>query len=157
MLVFHDSPLSNWWSAFSLHCCIDIICDATSSCLILIPMSMHASLMVCLQTTIIIKNLLEWAQFLELPSLLGMLRNLCRLKVMKLNGWEGSYILHLNYPCAMYFQILARYSPSLLIGFEEDLVSLLKDDCDIVKEGALNILAKAGGIVREQLAALSRY
>ncbi|PKI66430.1 hypothetical protein CRG98_013232 [Punica granatum] len=57
--------------------------------------------------------------------------------------------------CMDLLVILARYSPSLLIGFEEDLVSFLKDDSDIVKEGALHVLAKAGGIVREQLAALS--
>ncbi|KAK4800886.1 hypothetical protein SAY86_021373 [Trapa natans] len=57
--------------------------------------------------------------------------------------------------CLNILVILARYSPALLIGFEEDLVTLLKDDSDIVKEGALHILAKAGGVVREQLATLS--
>ncbi|KAK4802635.1 hypothetical protein SAY86_000838 [Trapa natans] len=57
--------------------------------------------------------------------------------------------------CLNILVILARHIPSLLIGFEEDLLSLLKDDSDIVKEGALHILAKAGGIVREQLATLS--
>lgn len=54
------------------------------------------------------------------------------------------------------FQILARFSPLLLGGTEEELVNLLKDENEIIKEGILHVLAKAGGTIREQLAATSR-
>lgn len=54
------------------------------------------------------------------------------------------------------FQILACYSPLLLGGAEGELVNLLKDDDEIIKEGVLHVLAKAGGIIREQLASSSR-
>lgn len=47
--------------------------------------------------------------------------------------------------------ILARYSPLLLSGIEEDLVHLLKEDDEVIKEGVLQVLAKAGGTIREQL------
>ncbi|TXG69783.1 hypothetical protein EZV62_004718 [Acer yangbiense] len=53
------------------------------------------------------------------------------------------------------FIILARFSPLLLSGTEEELVTFLKDDNEIIKEGALHVLAKAGGTIREQLAASS--
>ena len=56
-----------------------------------------------------------------------------------------------------HFQILARFSPLLLSGTEEDLVNLLKDDDEAIKEGILNVLAKAGGTIRENLAASSRF
>lgn len=56
-----------------------------------------------------------------------------------------------------YFQILARFSPLLLSGTEEELVKFLKDDDEAIKEGVLNVLAKAGGTIRENLAALSRF
>lgn len=55
------------------------------------------------------------------------------------------------------FQILARFSPLLLGGTEEELVNLLKEENEIIKEGILHVLAKAGGTIREQLAATSRY
>ncbi|KAK9267394.1 hypothetical protein L1049_009819 [Liquidambar formosana] len=51
--------------------------------------------------------------------------------------------------------ILARFSPLLLSGTEKDLVNLLKDDNEIIKEGVLHVLAKAGGTIREQLAVSS--
>ena len=54
------------------------------------------------------------------------------------------------------FQTLARFSPLLLSGIEEDLVHLLKDDNEVVKEGVLHVLAKAGGTIREQLGVSSR-
>ncbi|XP_031270403.1 sister chromatid cohesion protein PDS5 homolog A-like [Pistacia vera] len=54
--------------------------------------------------------------------------------------------------CMDILGILARFSPSLLGGTEEELVNLLKDDNEIIKEGVLHVLAKAGGTIREQLA-----
>lgn len=56
----------------------------------------------------------------------------------------------------MNFQILARFSPLLLGGSGEELINFLKDDNEIIKEGALHVLAKAGGTIREQLAESSR-
>lgn len=53
-------------------------------------------------------------------------------------------------------QILARFSPLLLGGAEEELINFLKDDNEIIKEGILHVLAKAGGTIREQLAVSSR-
>ncbi|EPS63564.1 hypothetical protein M569_11220, partial [Genlisea aurea] len=53
--------------------------------------------------------------------------------------------------CMTILVILARFCPSLLHGIEADLVRLLDDDNEIMKEGALHILAKAGGTIREQL------
>ncbi|KAH6775849.1 binding protein [Perilla frutescens var. hirtella] len=58
--------------------------------------------------------------------------------------------------CMTVLVILARFCPSLLGGTEEDLVHLLEDDNEIMKEGALHILAKAGGTIREQLGVSSR-
>ncbi|KAH9611596.1 hypothetical protein KSS87_009864 [Heliosperma pusillum] len=52
-------------------------------------------------------------------------------------------------------QILASYSPLLLVGSEEDLLHLLEDDNEIVKEGILHVLARAGGTIREKLATSS--
>lgn len=53
--------------------------------------------------------------------------------------------------CMNILVILARFSPLLLSGIEEDLVNLLKDDNEIIREGVLHILANAGGTIREQL------
>ncbi|KAG6385675.1 hypothetical protein SASPL_154511 [Salvia splendens] len=58
--------------------------------------------------------------------------------------------------CMTVLVILARFYPSLLGGFEEDLVHLLEDDNEILKEGTLHILAKAGSTIREQLGVSSR-
>lgn len=57
----------------------------------------------------------------------------------------------------MKLQILAFSSPLLLSGIEEDLVHLLEDDNEIIKEGVLHVLAKAGGTIREQLGVSSRF
>ncbi|KAF3451892.1 hypothetical protein FNV43_RR07988 [Rhamnella rubrinervis] len=57
--------------------------------------------------------------------------------------------------CMNILVILARFSPVLLHGAEEELISFLKDDDEITKEGVLHILAKAGGTIREQLAVAS--
>ena len=53
-------------------------------------------------------------------------------------------------------QIIARFCPYLFSGTEVELVNLLKDNSDMIKEGVLNVLAKAGGTIREQLAVTSR-
>ncbi|XP_011086272.1 sister chromatid cohesion protein PDS5 homolog B isoform X2 [Sesamum indicum] len=58
--------------------------------------------------------------------------------------------------CMTILVILARFCPLLLGGIEEDLVPLLEDDNEIIKEGTLHILAKAGGTIREQLGVSSR-
>ncbi|KAH9749940.1 Binding protein [Citrus sinensis] len=57
--------------------------------------------------------------------------------------------------CMDILGILARFSPLLLGGTEEELVNLLKEENEIIKEGILHVLAKAGGTIREQLAATS--
>ncbi|GFY91653.1 binding protein [Actinidia rufa] len=53
--------------------------------------------------------------------------------------------------CMNILVILARFSPLLLSGTEEDLVHLLKDDNELIKDGVLHVLANAGGTIREQL------
>ncbi|KAL3627269.1 hypothetical protein CASFOL_028632 [Castilleja foliolosa] len=58
--------------------------------------------------------------------------------------------------CMTILVILARFCPLLLGGIEEDLVHLLEDENEIIKEGTLHILAKAGGTIREQLGVSSR-
>ncbi|XP_057757523.1 sister chromatid cohesion protein PDS5 homolog A-like isoform X1 [Arachis stenosperma] len=57
--------------------------------------------------------------------------------------------------CMNMLVIIARYSPVLFSGSEEELVNLLKDNNDVIKEGVSNVLAKAGGTIREQLAVTS--
>ncbi|CAI0440273.1 unnamed protein product [Linum tenue] len=57
--------------------------------------------------------------------------------------------------CMDILVILARYGPLLFGGAEEELISCLKDENEIIKEGALHVLSKAGGTIREQLAASS--
>ncbi|KAL2341418.1 hypothetical protein Fmac_009358 [Flemingia macrophylla] len=57
--------------------------------------------------------------------------------------------------CMNILVIIARFCPYLFSGTEEELVNLLKDNTDMIKEGVLNILAKAGGTIREQLAVTS--
>ncbi|XP_019419050.1 PREDICTED: sister chromatid cohesion protein PDS5 homolog A-A-like isoform X3 [Lupinus angustifolius] len=57
--------------------------------------------------------------------------------------------------CMDILVIIARFSPFLLVDSEEELVNLLKDNNDMIKEGVLNVLAKAGGTIREQLAVTS--
>ncbi|XP_027920522.1 sister chromatid cohesion protein PDS5 homolog A-like isoform X2 [Vigna unguiculata] len=57
--------------------------------------------------------------------------------------------------CMNILVIIARFSPLLLRGSEEELVNLLKDNDDTIKEGVLNAVAKAGATIREQLAVTS--
>ncbi|XP_068463177.1 sister chromatid cohesion protein PDS5 homolog A-like isoform X2 [Phaseolus vulgaris] len=57
--------------------------------------------------------------------------------------------------CMNILVIIARFSPLLLRGSEEELVKLLKDNNNTIKEGVLNAVAKAGGTIREQLAVTS--
>ncbi|KAK7332449.1 hypothetical protein VNO80_29201 [Phaseolus coccineus] len=61
---------------------------------------------------------------------------------------------HIQY-CMNILVIIARFCPYLFIGTEEELVNLLKDNSDMIKEGVLNVLAKSGGTIREQLAVAS--
>ena len=44
----------------------------------------------------------------------------------------------------------------LLSGAEEELINFLKEDDEVIREGVLHVLAKAGGTIREQLAVSSR-
>ncbi|KAG2261739.1 hypothetical protein Bca52824_068818 [Brassica carinata] len=53
--------------------------------------------------------------------------------------------------CMDFLGLLASFCPSLFDGAEEELIGFLKDDDEIIKEGALKILAKAGGTIRENL------
>lgn len=48
--------------------------------------------------------------------------------------------------------VFTSHFPSLLEGAEEDLLQLLKVDNELIKEGVVQILAKAGGSIRGQLA-----
>lgn len=68
---------------------------------------------------------------------------------------KSSGNMQLTQSCMDILVILARFSPSLLSGTEEQLLDFLKDDSEIIKEGILNVLAKAGGTIREKLAASS--
>lgn len=45
----------------------------------------------------------------------------------------------------------------MLSGIEEDVVHLLEDENEVMKEGVLHVLAKAGGTIRDQLRISSRY
>ncbi|KAL6544680.1 hypothetical protein OROMI_023542 [Orobanche minor] len=58
--------------------------------------------------------------------------------------------------CMAILAILARFCPLLLDGIGEELVHLLEDDNEIIKEGTLHILARAGGSIRENLSVSSR-
>uniref|UniRef100_A0A2P2LSP3 Uncharacterized protein MANES_08G068700 n=1 Tax=Rhizophora mucronata TaxID=61149 RepID=A0A2P2LSP3_RHIMU len=54
--------------------------------------------------------------------------------------------------CMDVLVILAQFSPLLFNGAEDEIVNFLKDDNEVIREGALHVLAKAGGTIREQLA-----
>ncbi|KAJ9563026.1 hypothetical protein OSB04_008186 [Centaurea solstitialis] len=56
----------------------------------------------------------------------------------------------LTQSCINILVIIACFSPLLLSGIEEDLVHLLEEDDEAIKEGVLHVLAKAGGMIREQ-------
>jgi sister chromatid cohesion protein PDS5 len=49
-------------------------------------------------------------------------------------------------------QAISSFFPSLLSGLEEDIVELLKEDNEVLKEGIAHVLSKAGVNIREQLA-----
>ncbi|KAF8108398.1 hypothetical protein N665_0109s0023 [Sinapis alba] len=53
--------------------------------------------------------------------------------------------------CMDFLGLLASFCPLLFEGAEEELIGFLKDDDEIIKEGTLKILAKAGGTIRENL------
>ncbi|CAN8245665.1 unnamed protein product [Cochlearia groenlandica] len=57
--------------------------------------------------------------------------------------------------CMDFLGLLACFCPSLFDGAEEELVGFLKDDDEMIKEGTLKILAKAGGTIRENLNVLT--
>ncbi|CAI9270247.1 unnamed protein product [Lactuca saligna] len=57
----------------------------------------------------------------------------------------------LSQSCMNLLVILASFRPSLLSGTEKALVHLLEDENEIIKEGVLHVLAKAGGAIRDQL------
>ncbi|KAJ4981397.1 hypothetical protein NE237_032234 [Protea cynaroides] len=75
--------------------------------------------------------------------------------LLEASGQNSAGNSHSILSCMNLLVILARFSPSLLSGTEEDLVHLLKDDNEVIKEGVLHVLARAGGAIREQLAATS--
>ncbi|KAF3796619.1 Sister chromatid cohesion PDS5-like protein A [Nymphaea thermarum] len=64
---------------------------------------------------------------------------------------NGSLVLS----CLNLLVILASFFPSIFRGAEEQLVLLLKDDNETIKEGIVHILAKAGGAIRDQLPMLA--
>nr|XP_043610025.1 sister chromatid cohesion protein PDS5 homolog A isoform X2 [Erigeron canadensis] len=57
----------------------------------------------------------------------------------------------LTQSCMNILVIIASFSPLLLSGAEKELVHLVEDDNEVIKEGVLHVLAKAGGTIRELL------
>ncbi|KAI3682841.1 hypothetical protein L1987_83148 [Smallanthus sonchifolius] len=57
----------------------------------------------------------------------------------------------LTQSCMNILAFLASFSPLLLSGTEKGLVHLLEDGNEVIKEGVLHVLAKTGGVIREQL------
>ncbi|CAL5047345.1 unnamed protein product [Urochloa decumbens] len=57
--------------------------------------------------------------------------------------------------CMDLLTAISSFFPSLLSGLEEDIVELLKEDNEVLKEGIAHVLSKAGGNIREQLASSS--
>ncbi|KAJ6756804.1 ANDROGEN INDUCED INHIBITOR OF PROLIFERATION AS3 / PDS5-RELATED [Salix purpurea] len=72
--------------------------------------------------------------------------------LLDVNMHSSAGNMHFTRSCMDLLVILARFSPLLLGGSGEELINFLKDDNEIIKEGALHVLAKAGGTIREQLA-----
>ncbi|CAM8921419.1 unnamed protein product [Rhodiola kirilowii] len=66
---------------------------------------------------------------------------------------DGNYLHMLS--CMSILAILSQYCPSLFSGAEKDVMSLLKDDSEIIREGILHVLANAGNTIKEQLAVSS--
>ncbi|TKW20995.1 hypothetical protein SEVIR_4G191000v4 [Setaria viridis] len=57
--------------------------------------------------------------------------------------------------CMNLLTAISSFFPSLLSGLEEDIIELLKEDNEVLKEGIAHVLSKAGGNIREQLASSS--
>ncbi|KAL6909914.1 hypothetical protein ACP4OV_001573 [Aristida adscensionis] len=57
--------------------------------------------------------------------------------------------------CMNLLTAISSFFPSLLSGLEEEIVELLKEDNELLKEGIAHVLSKAGGNIREQLASSS--
>uniref|UniRef100_A0A0D9WPC5 Uncharacterized protein n=1 Tax=Leersia perrieri TaxID=77586 RepID=A0A0D9WPC5_9ORYZ len=57
--------------------------------------------------------------------------------------------------CMDLLTAVSSFFPSLLSGLEKDIIGLLKEDNDLLKEGIAHVLSKAGGNIREQLASSS--
>ncbi|KAL6596694.1 hypothetical protein ACP70R_047337 [Stipagrostis hirtigluma subsp. patula] len=57
--------------------------------------------------------------------------------------------------CMNLLTAISSFFPSLLSGLEENIVELLKEDNEVLKEGIAHVLSKAGGNIREQLASSS--
>ncbi|KAI5583297.1 hypothetical protein BDE02_06G004200 [Populus trichocarpa] len=72
--------------------------------------------------------------------------------ILDVNKHNSAGNMNFTKSCLDLLVILARFSPLLLGGSGEELINFLKDDNEIIKEGALHVLAKAGGTIREQLA-----
>ncbi|KAJ6380523.1 hypothetical protein OIU77_029422 [Salix suchowensis] len=72
--------------------------------------------------------------------------------ILDVNTHNSAGNMNFAKSCLDLLVILARFSPLLLGGSGEELINFLKDDNEIIKEGALHVLAKAGGTIREQLA-----
>ncbi|KAL3584982.1 hypothetical protein D5086_011849 [Populus alba] len=72
--------------------------------------------------------------------------------IVDVNKHNSAGNMNFTKSCLDLLVILARFSPLLLGGSGEELINFLKDDNEIIKEGALHVLAKAGGTIREQLA-----
>ncbi|KAG0463842.1 hypothetical protein HPP92_019911 [Vanilla planifolia] len=66
-------------------------------------------------------------------------------------GCDGQYISS----CMDLLTVIASFSSQLFVGCQDDLVILLKEDNEIIKEGVARVLSKAGGNIREQLAMTS--
>ncbi|KAI7731479.1 hypothetical protein M8C21_026903, partial [Ambrosia artemisiifolia] len=70
------------------------------------------------------------------------------VKEIDLQKCDGNKLL--TKACVNLLVILGSFSPLLLSGMEGDLAHLLEDDDEVIKEGALHVLAKAGETIREQ-------
>jgi sister-chromatid-cohesion protein PDS5 len=51
--------------------------------------------------------------------------------------------------CMNLLTAISSFFPSLLSGFEEDIIELLKEDNEVLKEGIAHVLSKAGGNIPE--------
>ncbi|KAL5574829.1 hypothetical protein UlMin_016528 [Ulmus minor] len=76
-------------------------------------------------------------------------------ELLEAAAYKSSDNLLYTSSCMNLLVILARFSPILLSGAEEELINFLKEDDEVIREGVLHVLAKAGGTIREQLAVSS--